>query len=502
MRSPDVSLTAVASPMTGDGNLVKPCREDVYKLCPGLAERWESNSNFTQWTLKIRDNVLWHDGTPFTAEDAKFWVDLSAFGAKFGDKTRTPAFFGADLANPEKVEILSGNRLQITLSKPSPLYLEIISTPHARVFHPKHLMQPRIEKGELNVSPQDVGLVGAGPFKFLEYQKGSFAKVRRFDKYWEKDAQGRQLPFLGGIDYALMADPTAMDAAFRVGKLDMGARGAAFYLSAERKAAYDRDLGDTVRYTDTMKSGGTGFGFNVTRPGPWQDVRIRRAISLWLDREEAVGAWYGGVGYVTAIMTPDNPFSDPEILKWPGWNRATKAQDRAEAKRLLADAGYAKGFTINFLLWNKWIPYGENLHAQLRDLGIELKLNITDDAGWNRGRLSTDWDAFIHGVEGSRTPEATENYMTRHSLAPYAVPKHEDQRVVELYNQLRVATNFNERAKVYREIERYIVQEKVYFAPIVGSVDLVPYRSYLKGLIVPAVYAQNNMDLATVWLDK
>jgi peptide/nickel transport system substrate-binding protein len=495
-------MTSVAAPMTGDGSLVKPCRDNVYKLCPGLAESWEVNSSFTQWTLKMRNNILWHDGTPFTAKDAKFWVELAAYGAKSGEKARLPSFFAADFLSPEKLEVLDGNLLRITLKQPSPLYLDVLTNPRYRIFHPPHLMQPRIEKGEVSVTPQDVGLVGPGPFKFLDYQKGSFAKVRRFDRYWEKDAQGRQLPFLDGIDFALTQDRSTMDAAFRVGKLDGGARGRGFYVSVDRKAAYDRELGDQVFYTEGMTSSGTGFAFNVLRPGPWQDVRVRRAISLWVDRKAAIFPFDDGFGVLTSILTPDNPFTSSDLSTWPGWNQATRERDRAEAKRLLAEAGYAKGFSMNFLVWNQWTPSGEFLKAQLRDLGIDLQLVILDEAGWNRGQLTTDYDAFRYGASGARLPEATEQYMTRHSISRYSTPKHEDPQVVALYDRLRAARGIEARAKAYGEIERYIVLEKVYFAPMTASVDLVPYRSWVKGLYIPGLDAQNNNDMATVWLDK
>ncbi|MEK7783956.1 MAG: ABC transporter substrate-binding protein, partial [Chloroflexota bacterium] len=104
------------------GNLLKPCREDVEKVCSAVAEAWEANADFTQYAFKIRDGILWHDGTPFTAEHAKFWLDLAFFGARAGDKVRAPAYFKGQMGEIKDVEALSGNRLRVTLAKPDPFW--------------------------------------------------------------------------------------------------------------------------------------------------------------------------------------------------------------------------------------------------------------------------------------------------------------------------------------------------------------------------------------------
>jgi ABC-type transport system substrate-binding protein len=78
-------LHQMGGPLWGDGNVVRRCLDDAYKVCPGLAEGWEVNSDFTQWTFKVRDNVVRHDGKPFTVEDVRYWADLGFFGAKSAD---------------------------------------------------------------------------------------------------------------------------------------------------------------------------------------------------------------------------------------------------------------------------------------------------------------------------------------------------------------------------------------------------------------------------------
>src|SRR3981081_3389217 len=95
MFQTSISLAHVSGSVFGDGVLVRPCRDDLYKVCPALAESWENKPNFTQFTFKLRDNVFWHDGTKLTAEDIRWWVDLAYNGVKVGEKTRPASRFKA-----------------------------------------------------------------------------------------------------------------------------------------------------------------------------------------------------------------------------------------------------------------------------------------------------------------------------------------------------------------------------------------------------------------------
>ena len=246
MFTSSIALHHVGGSLFGDGNLVMRCREDMYTVCAALATRWETSPDFRTWTFVIRQDAFWHDGTRFTPEDAKFWFDLVFFGARSGDAVRPPAYFARELGVAERVEVLPDRRLRITFAHRNAHFLQILANPRFKIAHPRHLMEPRIARGEVLVSPLDVGLVGTGPFRFEQYRRGSLIRVRRFDRYYERDVRGTRLPYLDRIDFVMMPDPFAMDVAFRSGRLDGTARGQGHYLSSERMEAYRRDLGDTV----------------------------------------------------------------------------------------------------------------------------------------------------------------------------------------------------------------------------------------------------------------
>ena len=454
MRTTTITLHGIAGSIYGDGALIKRCTDNVFLVCPNLADSWEINDDFTQFTFKIRDGVKWHDGKPFTVEDAKWWQELGVFGATVGGKTRAPAIWKGAFGGLKKVEILDGNRLRLTLESPKPIFLESIMNPRHRLAHPRHLMQPLMEAGKITVAPQDVGWIATGPFKMLDYDKGVRARVRRFDQWWGKDEAGRQLPYLDGIDFAIFTDASAMDAAFRVGRLDGTARGNRFEMTGPRKAAIAKEMGDRVWFLQSLSSGGgAGISFNVLREGPWQDARVRRAVQLWIDKKASIKALYGGLARLDGLLPSVSPFASPDFLTWPGWNPKTREQDRAEAKRLMAEAGYAGGFEIGHMCRRQWIDRCEFLFAQMAELGIDLKLQLVDDAGWNRGRVSLDYDTQQGTHNPAPIPEATVTFYGIYSENPDAGPKHEDLKVQAFYDQLDAAAgNVEKRTKIWKHI--------------------------------------------------
>jgi peptide/nickel transport system substrate-binding protein len=495
----------MGAPIWGVGNLVRLCRVDVYKACPALAESWEVNGDFTQYTFKIRPGVLWHDGHPFTAEDAKFWADLSFFGAKSGDKVRRPGNFRADFGELKNVETLDGGRVRLTLVRPNRFLLETIGAVRHHLGYPKHLMQPRIDAGDINVTPQDIGVVGTGPFRLVKHERGVRTQVRRFDKYWEKDPQGRQLPYLDGVDFAIIPDASAQDAAFRVGRLDSGSPTGSHRLGPERRDAHIKDLGDKVWFT-SIPSGGSvsaAFSFNLLRPGPWQDVRVRKAISLWIDKQQAVVALHEGFGQVSSLLAANNPFTSPDFMTWPGFNPTTKEKDRAEAKRLMAEAGYAKGFSMtrNCNTTGVWIKRCLFYQDQLKGLGIDLKLTLMNTAQWNEAALSLDYDSTQSPATAGPIPEGAEAIFTVYSVSKAPKTKHEDAKVPEFYRRLNATTSFDERVKIWREFERYMILDQVLLVPMTTDDAVVPFRSRVKGVALPAEFIINIYDYAQMWVD-
>jgi peptide/nickel transport system substrate-binding protein len=500
MRGTSYDLTSAAPTIYGDDNLVKNCREDETKVCPGLAIAWEPNSDFTEWTFTIRQGVKWHDGTPFTVEDAKFWVDLSFFGAKVGDKVRLPATSRTTWGDLQKTEILPGNKLKITLGRPSTIFTDLLTTHYGMLMqHPKHLMGPRIQAGDLNVAPPDIGYVGTGPFKMEEYVKAVIISVRRNENYWEKDSAGRQLPYLDGVDYYIIRDPSAFHAAFRSGRLDAGARGGGFYVNRELMPMYERILGDKVWWGELKGGRAPNMGFNTMVP-PFNDLRVRKAIALFIDRESAIKALGGGDGQTTGLYQIEG-WSNPDFRSWPGYNPATKDADRAEARRLLAEAGYPNGLKVKMLSQRPLAEQSEWWQGALAPLGIDLELELFEYANFDQQKLTTDWKVNGASVAGV-FPEQVEERLTLRSKSPRTNVLHEDAKIADFFSRLARTSVYEERLEIGREMERYVLKDQVYIVKTFVGISRIPFRTYVKGMFVPVVRPPTHVDYATVWLDK
>jgi ABC-type transport system substrate-binding protein len=504
MKNTSITLHHVGGSLWGVGNLVRLCRESVYKVCPQMAESWESNADFTQWTFKIRDNLFWHDGTPVTAEDLKFWLELAVFELQRGGDTRSPAVFAAFFGDVKKVEALDRKRLRVTLARPAPQYLTATAPPYIPVAHPKHLMEPKINGGLVRVAPVDINFIAAGPFKMLSYEKGSRVQLGRFDRYWESDGKGRKLPYLDGLDFAIIRDPAAMDAAFRVGRLDGGTGGQGYALTKERYQGYVKDLGDNVKFS-ALAGLRSFFGFNVLKPGPFQDVRVRRAASLWLDKREYIASRGGGFGQLTSILAATNPYTSPDFLTWPGWNERTREADRAEAKRLMREA-YPNGFSFDLACRRGLELDCEFMAAQLfAGLGIESKIVLLDAAVFTE-RVTLGLDYYIvtggGGFGDALIPEMAMAEYNAYSITKTGYGKHEDAKIIEAFRAIGASNDQDFRIKTWRALERYLILEQAYVVHLGSPDTVIPYRSYVKGLLLPVDMYFNHVDFSTAWLDK
>jgi peptide/nickel transport system substrate-binding protein len=500
-RSTLSETTGVSTALNGEGNLVRFDRQDVYKVAPGLAESWESNSDFTQWTFKVRDNVKWHDGTPFTAQDAKWWLDLAVNGVRVGDKTRPPANFAAGWGVASSA-VLDGNRLQIGLKASSPSFLTLLGDSVNQIAHPRHLMQPLIDQGKLDVAPQDVNFVSLGPFKMANYQKGSRIQLQRNDQYWEKDDQGRAMPYLNGIDFPIVSDPSAQDYAFVNNQLDMGCRGSAHLLTTDRRDQYVQQLGDKVQFTDIGFTN-TLIVFNTLKGGPFSDVRVRKAVALWLDKA-AYTPVAGGITFLQSILNPHNPYTSPDFLTWPGFNPDTREQDKAQARQLMADAGYAAGFETALVERDTTQSTGVFVQGQLAGLGINANISLVDNAGWMQAGYSRNYVLFDGSTPNALIPEQTQGSFDVASRTPSGgnASAHEDPKVSDFYAQLHQATSMDQRVQIWRALEKYLIVEQVYFVGLPARTRVIPYRSYVKGLFPPPENQYHNLDFASVWMDK
>ncbi|MFH1486256.1 MAG: ABC transporter substrate-binding protein [Chloroflexota bacterium] len=335
------------------------------EIIADLAEKWSVSTDGFTCTFNLRKGVKWHDGNPFTASDVL--VNL--------ERLKKNVHAGPGLEPVKSAEAVDDYTVKVVLSYPSAGMFDYLATGWGSMF-PKHILQA---KGNMK---NDV--MGTGAFKFSRFDRGVSIELEKNANYF---IPGR--PYVDRIRTYFIADEASAIAALRTGRIDY-----MIWLS---------DPG-AMRIRETYKAGTTaqcrGSQFRaiylpVDKP-PFNDVRVRRAVHLAIDRQAALKVISEGIGDLGGVI-PEAlggiPLSD--LLKRPGY-RQPKDQDIAEAKKLLAEAGYASGFKTS-TLHRKGLEYevaAVFMKDQLAKIGIDVTLKTMDDAAYYEIREKRGYDTF------------------------------------------------------------------------------------------------------------
>ena len=291
-------------------------------LDPGLAKSWKISDDGLTYTLNLRAGVKWHDGTDFTAQDVKATYDRIAFPPE-GIFSVNKELFAA----LSEVTVVDPLTVQFVLNKPRGLFLTILAEPRNAVMQKKVLEDNNFDLKRVFPIP------GTGPFTFADIQLGEFARYEKNPDYWNPN-----LPYLDEFIAREVAWGAATTAAFIAGQADV--------VWGLQPQTFDDLKDDPEKIVGRFPGTSPQHLVLNTKRAPFNDVRVRRAVHLGLNypavREsvESVNL-FGPAGW----LLPGDPRN---VEYWasakdqPGWRRPT-AEDIAEAKQLLADAGYGGG---------------------------------------------------------------------------------------------------------------------------------------------------------------
>ncbi len=293
------------------------------KIEPDTAERWEIGQDARSATFYLRKDVVWSDGKPFTAADVKFNLERGAFPT---DPRATQN--KAALAALDRVEVTDEYTVRAVLKRPSVSFLPSVSVPFM-LMYPAHF--PEASRWD--------GKPATGPYKLKERRVDVSFDLERNPGYFKKDSAGRQLPFLDGIRIFVIPDQASVLAAFRSGNINCA-------------CGFGSDI--LVTQIDQIRSSIPNVKLAVANPldakiffgskPPMDDVRVRRAVSLWIDRRQVHAVFREGKAFYPPgyLLAPELGglwgLPKEEILQIPGF-REPKTIDLDEARRLLSQAG-------------------------------------------------------------------------------------------------------------------------------------------------------------------
>jgi peptide/nickel transport system substrate-binding protein len=434
------------------------------------------------YTFKIRDGVKFHDGSPLTAADVAASWQRIIFPPK-GILSARESFF----TMVDSVDAPDPSTIVFRLKFATDAFLPALADPFNFIY----------QKANLDKEPHwyEKNISGSGAFKFAGFEIGQSIKGVRNPDYYRPG-----LPYLDGFT-AIYADKQAVRvAALRGDRAAIEFRGFPPTVRDELVGA----LGDQIAVQESDWNCGSFIEPNHKRK-PFDDARVRRALTLAIDR------WHGApelakianVHTVGGIAFPGTPLAavNEELERLAGyWPDIEKSL--AEARRLLNEAG-AEGLSFELLNRNIDQPYKYNgnwVIDEWRKIGLNVTQRVVPTGPWFEAMRSGNFDVVLAGNCQSLVNPLldVQRYLPTYN-ANYG--QFEDQPLVDLYDRMLRETDTGRQRNLMRRFETRVLDTEAHEIFLLWWYRVVPYHAYVKGWkISPSHYL--NQDLATVWLDK
>jgi peptide/nickel transport system substrate-binding protein len=415
-----------------------------YRSHPDLAESWEISGDGKTYTFKLRRDVKWHDGKPFTSADVKFsYLDVLA---KYHPTGRLGFSTIATIDTPDPLTAV------VRLKEPFAPFLFMTNLNSGPIL-PKHLLEGQDPTtGEFSRKP-----VGTGPFRLVEAVKGSHYVLERNPTYFKKDR-----PYLDRVVLRVMPNPASRVLAFEKGEVDVLY---SFFLPREQANRVKALPGVTTKEHMLFPEVITLF-FNLKDTKPLGDLRVRQAIAHAIDRHFIAEKGYAGLSEPATSPIPSG-------LAWAHNPKVpTYAPDPARAAALLDAAGYPKdasGERMTLRLAydpaNSAVNKAAEIVAQqLRAVGIAVRQTPMERSLMiSKVFTQYEFDIFIHNYStyGDPAVGVTRAYACDNIRpAPFVnVERYCNPKVDELFKAAAATTSRAERARLYFAAQEILMRE-------------------------------------------
>lgn len=436
---------------------------------PDLAINWESSEGGKVWTFDLRDDVTWHDGVPFTAEDVKFTYD--AITSENSPRAE------ARLAQIDEVEVLDPYTVRFVLTQavaPAPLNLS---------FNVPILPQHRFVATDFatdttfNASP-----IGTGPYKFAEQVRGSHILLEANEDYFG----GR--PNIDRLVFRVIPDINTQIALLRSGELDIAV------IEPTNLAAVQNDPNIEI-----VAAEGTTYFYHAfnTRKAPFDDQRVRLALTLALDRQAIIDAVLGGYASLGVGPVP------PSLVRYFNDDLEPRPFDPDGAIELLAEAGWQdsdgdgvldkNGEPLNVeILTDRGNPTRERVVALTqqywRAIGVAVSVNALEWSNFVQTYQQTwddegvrPWDVAHVWIGLAPDPDGMREYYTYPDRLQGGRWGYSNPEVDELLVAGLAETDLDARADIYKEFQR-LVYEDAPLAYLYYPQELIAVRSGVEGI--------------------
>ena len=395
-------------------------------LAPSLAESWTASEDALTYEFVVRRGAKFHNGDDVTAEDVKFSFERYRGVAHKVLKDRVAA-----------VEIPDAQRVRFKLKQPWPDFLTFyVGATGAGWIVPKKYAE-RVGDEGYRKAP-----VGAGPYKFVSFTPGQELTLEAFDQYWRKTPSVRRLVF------RVIPDEATRLAALKRGEVDI-----AYSIRGELAEELQRTKGLTLKPTVIQATFWLYFADQWDPKSPWHDQRVRLAARLAIDYKTINQALTLGHSKVTGSIIPEN-------FEYY-WQPPTPTYDPAEARQLLAEAGYPRGFDAgDYFCDIAYANLGEAVLNNLQAVGIRATLRPLERAAFYKGYAEKSFKNLIQGASGAFGNAATRLEAFVATGGAYVYGSYPD--IDALFQEQAAELDHKRREATLHKIQRLVHERAIY----------------------------------------
>jgi peptide/nickel transport system substrate-binding protein len=453
-------------------------------IVPDLAESWAWSADQKTLTFKLRHDVKWHDGKPFTSADVKCTFDMlmGKSPQKFRQNPRKSWYDVVD-----DVTTSGDYEASFNLKRPQPALLALLASGYTPVY-PCH-----VSPGDMRTHP-----IGTGPFKFVEFKANESIKLIRNPDYFKKG-----LPHLDGLEYTIIPNRSTAILAFVAGKFDIT-------FPTEVSIPLLKDIKtqapNAVCEVEPINVS-TNIIINQSAP-PFDNLDIRRALALALDRKAFISILNEGQADIggTMLPAPAGLWAMPKEMmeSIPGYGPDVNA-NREEARKLMQKAGYGPDKHLPIKVSTRNIAVYRDpaviLIDQLKSIYIDGELDVVETANWFPKVARKDYTIGLN-LTGNAVDDPDQSFYENYSCGSERnYTNYCNKDIEKLFDQQSQETDLAKRKKLVWDIDKQL-QEDVARPIIFHGRAGTCWQPYVKGVTVMVNSSYNGYRYEDLWLDK